>query len=382
MKKMIKVLYVSPFSEVFGAETSLINLILHLDKEMIEPFLLVPGKGELYNRIISQGFHCFTFDELNSNPGFFSYLSFNYSFLRLIKENRIDIIHFNLYKNIEKFLPALIISRIPFIVHIRMHNWIDNYRKIIIARAQKVICVSGAVKNIICEKRRSDLLTKIKEEKVAVVYNGRNIEEFDVTYDLSALRQSLNVKDSNRIVGFLGAISFRKSVDLFIKMASIIAKENQEVRFLIIGDIYSNKDLEYKKYVKDLVLKLDIADKCIFTGFRNDIPQLLKLLDILVLPSKREALGGVLIEGMAAGIPVVASNCDGVSEVLGDNEAGILLNSQSSLDFADAVIWLLENKNIAQTMKDMGRGRARKFFDIKICVEKTQNIYEEIIGKG
>jgi glycosyltransferase involved in cell wall biosynthesis len=124
---------------------------------------------------------------------------------------------------------------------------------------------------------------------------------------------------------------------------------------------------------------LGATDYIVWTGFlQNPIP-VLQQLDIVVLPSKEEGFGLVLIEAMAAGKPVIGTLCGGIPEIIVDGETGLLVPPESPHELAKAISTLLKNPDLARRMGQAGRRRVEKHFSVDPYVENVEKVYLELL---
>jgi glycosyltransferase involved in cell wall biosynthesis len=124
---------------------------------------------------------------------------------------------------------------------------------------------------------------------------------------------------------------------------------------------------------------LDLSDQVVFTGYRQDAVALMKHFDVLVLPSRTEALGGVLIEAMALGVPIVASSVGGIPEVVKDGETGLLIESSNPEDYAAAILRVLNDPPLAKRITVSAKAWGAQF-DIQRIIGLLERCYEEVIG--
>ncbi|MCK5534910.1 glycosyltransferase, partial [bacterium] len=146
----------------------------------------------------------------------------------------------------------------------------------------------------------------------------------------------------------------------------------------IVGYIFKN---EGKDTPLEVAKKLRITGNVVFTGERSDIPELLSVMDISVLSSLSEGFSNTILESMAAGKPVVATNVGGNPEVVSDNETGILVPPANSQMLAKAMLYLLKNKELAQKMGEAGRKRIEEFFSLKRMTENTEKLYDVLLSR-
>jgi len=120
---------------------------------------------------------------------------------------------------------------------------------------------------------------------------------------------------------------------------------------------------------------LELQEQVIFTGFRTDIPHILSAMDIFVFPSRAEAFGLVIIEAMAAGLPVISSNCDGVLDIIEQQKNGILANPLDIDELVRSVEMLMTNRDLRQRLAHAGRKTVEQRFSLDSMADKIENIY-------
>ena len=151
--------------------------------------------------------------------------------------------------------------------------------------------------------------------------------------------------------------------------------ESQSIKLLIIGDGPLRKELEYQ------AIELGIEKNVVFLGQREDVPELLSVLDIFVMPSLNEGMGRAIVEAMASEKPVIASNVGGIPDVVDDKATGILVPSKSPEALSNAITYLMKNPEIASKMGQEGKKKAVKNLGINSMIEQIENLYEELANK-
>ncbi len=213
-----------------------------------------------------------------------------------------------------------------------------------------------------------------KEEKLEVIYSGVDLERFiRVEIDVNRKKEELGIPSGSPIVGMVARLEPIKGPIYFIEAARKILDRKKEVRFLVVGDGSLRRHLEKK------ARQLKIFYKVIFCGFRSDIPEILELMDVVVLPSLNEGMGRSLVEAQASGKPVVATKVGGIPEVVKDRETGFLVSPKDSSALAGAILNLLEDRALAKRMGGLAREWARSKFDLKLTIGKFLSLYENLI---
>jgi glycosyltransferase involved in cell wall biosynthesis len=227
---------------------------------------------------------------------------------------------------------------------------------------KKVIAISQSV------KRTLQKYEFIPERKIFVLTNGININEFR-----SVHRDRQLSLEKTIILGTVGRIEKSKGIKyLLFAMKRILAKY-PNTRLEIVGDGSNLEDL------KVLSKKLNISNSVKFFGkLANPIPSYTRM-SIFIMPSVLEGFGIVLLEAMAAGVPVIATNVDGIKEVVVDSESGILIPPKNPDAIAQAVFKIIEQPELTMKLIEEGINRA-KLFDVQLHLQKLQNFYYSLLG--
>ena len=176
-------------------------------------------------------------------------------------------------------------------------------------------------------------------------------------------------------IGIVAKLSPVKGHQYFLEAAAAIADARSNVAFLVVGDGVRKKELE------EMAAELGIADKVIFAGARDDVPSLLKLMDVFVLSSLSEGSPNVVLEAMAAGLPVVATDVGGLPEIVIDGESGILVPPGDSGALAAAVGDLLDDPARAVAMGRTGLALAMERHDIERVVREMEGIMDRLLDQ-
>ena len=171
----------------------------------------------------------------------------------------------------------------------------------------------------------------------------------------------------------IGRLEQVKGPGYFVDAALRIAQLRQDVRFVLIGEG------SLKKELADRVDAAGFKDRIIFAGWRDDIAQMLTMLDIMVLPSLNEAVGLVLIEAQSQGIPVVASNVGGIPETIKENETGILVPAGHADKLAQAILFLLDHPDKRAVNGKSGAGMGGFAFQRAAMAENISRLYEGLL---
>jgi glycosyltransferase involved in cell wall biosynthesis len=217
------------------------------------------------------------------------------------------------------------------------------------------------------------LLSDKELGRVQRIPDGRDISLYDHG-DRERIRREFGIEDEMAFVGMIARIEPMKGHDIFLEMASLVAREVPAARFVVVGNLIGDMHREYMQRLIDLQRTLGFDKRLTFAGYREDIPDILAALDCFVHPSHRGAFVSVLIEAMAAGTPIVASDVDGIPECVGRNSAAELVHPIEPALFAEAVVGVLKDPQRARMMGQAGRERAKKYFDAAPLALQTEEV--------
>lgn len=232
----------------------------------------------------------------------------------------------------------------------------------------KIITISEDEKSKYIKLRIEEL------DKFVTIYEGIDYNKF-LSSQINAQKEDFGFGNNDVIIGSVGRLASEKGHLYLIEAAVIILKVIPQAKFLIIGDG------PYRKKLEDYAGNLGITESVRFLGLRKDIPQLLSIMDVFVLPSLYEGQGIAVVEAMAMALPVVATRVGGVVEVIIDGETGILVLPGTSKAIADAAAFLLKNKEKAKSMGRDARLRVERYFGVDLMVKKIENLYNELLIK-
>ncbi len=179
--------------------------------------------------------------------------------------------------------------------------------------------------------------------------------------------------DGHPVVGIVGKLSDVKGHEHFLAAAAVVARSLPDARFLIVGDGARRQELGR---VAD---ELGIADAVIFAGVREDVPRVLGLMDAFALSSTSEGTPNVLMEAMAAGLPVVATDVGGVPEVVERGSSGLLVPAGDGPAMGRALLEILSDPARACSMGERGRTLARESHDIAAVVTKVEDTFAALL---
>ena len=215
----------------------------------------------------------------------------------------------------------------------------------------------------------------IKQNKVRIVPNGVDVEKFKPMENPTALRKQFGLGDEPCVL-FVGSLIPRKGIDLLVKAAKKIVKEQVDTKFIIVGEGPLKNQLAI--YLK----AANLSDNFKFLGNLKEqaLLAIYNCADVFALPSVQEGQGIVLLEAQASSKPVVAFDVGGVKETIRNGETGILVKRGSSDELADALLKLLGNRDLRESMGISGRRFVTENYTWDICAQKMLDVYREALA--
>ncbi|MFA6216176.1 MAG: glycosyltransferase [Candidatus Omnitrophota bacterium] len=300
----------------------------------------------------------------------------------LFRRERFDIVHTHTAKAGALARMAAFLSGQPVIVHTpHGHNFYGYFSKAVsygIVLVEKFLsCFTDRI-IALTELEKRDLITYgvASADKVTVIYQGLELSRYaGASSNTGALRDAFGIGRDERVIGMVGRLEPIKGPEYFIEAAAEIAAKNSRIKFIIAGEG------SLKEKLQNRVLELGIKDKVIFLGWREDVPEIISLLDVLVLPSLNEAVGMVLLEAGAAGVAVVATKVGGVPEMVHDNQTGILVPAHNPASLAGAVNDLLADPRKRLEMGKAAQAWVQGRFKAEDMAGNLSILYQELLKK-
>ena len=300
-------------------------------------------------------------------------------FARVIKRNRIDLVH--THNNLHKGKPEIIASwlvGVPCICHIHTFTELTYFDRLFSNMVSSFIYISESIAKFYLSKGK-------KQFEGKVIYNGVDIIKYAKTYNINKVRKKFGIKKREILVGLIGRIDWWKGHEYFIESIAIASREEKSIKGLIVGGLEDNvskkKNQEYLEKLKCKIKDLKLSDRISFTGHRNDIHKILYLLDVVVHASSNpEPFGLVIIEGMAAKKPVIATAAGGVLDIIEDKVNGILVPCKDSVAMAKAILRVVKNKEESRRISMAGYNRVIESFSVDRQIKSVEKIYKTILG--
>lgn len=299
-----------------------------------------------------------------------------YRYYRLGKGHRVGLVHLNniLGSQLAGIICAKLLG-VPCVAHLRDFEEIHPITRFYARLIDHHVAISAAIKDNL-------LQLGVPNEKITVVHDALDLDEFNSDVDCDYLLREFGLAPDMPRYGIFGRVVDWKGIKEFLHAAQMIAAQVPDARGFIIGGTSDGDEAFYKK-MQYLACELGLRDKVIFTGYRTDIPSMMKLMDVVVHASNTpEPFGMVVIEGMAMGKPVVATRAGGPLDIVDEGQTGSLVEVGNAETLAQAVTVLLQQPELRQLMGQLGRERVEKLFNNNLYAEKMQIIFQHVINEA
>lgn len=400
----IPVLYLDNSYTFGGAINSLEYLVRALDKERYEP-ILVTGQpkdflsehfsdityyhvdlklqwvnNDLYKALVSVPLfrNRRMLRTLNSLRGIYWIIFHDIpealKYYRIGRRHQVRLVHLNniLGSQLSGILAARMLG-VPCIAHLRDFEKPGFATRIHARLIHHHIAISSAIRDNLLE-------LGVPVEKISIIHDAIDIDVFNDGVDTGYLKKEFAVKPEHKLFGVFGRVIGWKGIKEFILAAAKVIEANPNARAFVVGGP-SDGGEEYYNEVKDLTKSLGIEGHVFFTGYRKDVPALMKLMDVIVHSSiTPEPFGMVVIEGMAMGKPVVATRGGGPIDIVIDGETGFLVEMGDSKEMAEKLITLLKDEKLSSEMGKKGRARVESIFSKEHYARQAERVYADVVS--
>ena len=254
---------------------------------------------------------------------------------------------------------------------LRFNFVLRSYEKKLMNRSDALIAVSKYTVDELTE------LYGINKNKIHVIYNGVDVQKFKPRLNRAELRREFGLEEDKKIALFVGRLYHRKGLETLLQSIPPVLKEFSNVKFVISGKGFKQKEESLKKLAK----QLDIEDHVTFLGYVPDekLPNLYSASDIFVLPAIYENFPFAILEAQSTGLPVISTKVGGIPEFIVDNENGFLIDPGDPTQVTQKVLTLLQNPNHAKEMGDHGRKLIEEKFDWRLITQQVIDLYHKLL---
>lgn len=232
-----------------------------------------------------------------------------------------------------------------------------------------IVCISNSILDYCAAK------PYLRRENLSLVHSAIDLERFAAAREDASLRGTLGISD-RYVAGITGRLREEKGHRHIIAALPQIVAEAPDFLLLIVGA--GSLEGEFRQIVESLGMQAHVR----FTGFREDIPQVLGALDLFVMPSISEGLGTAILEAAAAERPIVATDVGGIPDIISHGKSGLLVPPGNPQALAQAVLQMYRDRAFARQCATAARAHVERVFGEQALVEKTERVYQEWLARG
>ena len=385
------ILFVHNSNDLYGADMVLFNLIQALDRKEFRPIVVLPRDvrhiGRLSVKLQAIGIPCRFLalgvlrrkylTPLQAGPLLAALVYATAALCALIRREKVDIVHTNTLTILASPFAARLMNR-PHIWHIheiipgkagprKLMHWIVTHL------SSRVVAVSNAVRGHILADQPS------KACSIETIRNGIDLSLFlPRGCGRETVRHELNIPDQALVIGMIGRVSAWKGQSVFAEASSKVSTEHPGLYFVAVGGTFDNQPGRMAAF-QEQVESLNLTNFRI-CGYRQDVPAVLRSFDIFVLPSiLPDPFPTVVMEAMAAALPVIAADCGGVPEMVIPGLTGILVPPGDAGALAAAIGKLIRDHSARAAMGEAARRRAETNFQLTPFVRQFERTYRSVL---
>ena len=392
-----RVLFVNPGLAMGGAEQSLLLLLEGLRTRGVQATVSLFGEGAFRDRLLALGFPALCAGPPRSVRGVTRYRSPRAPFraaalalasapsvvrlAALARRTQADLIHTN---GLKAHLLAGLAGRmigIPVVWHFRDFPPNGVAGRVFRLAARRLPALVLANSNAVAVAIGS---RQAGSRKIATVYNPVDLRRFHPGLPRGRIRHALGLGPDVPLVGLVAHLTPWKGHEQFLSIGRAVAKAVPAAHFVLAGGPIYETDghAGYPELLRRRARELGLDGKVAFLGPRDDVPEVLADLDVLVhCPTAPEPFGRALAEAMAVGCPVVAGRCGGIPEVVEDRVTGFLVPPMDVESFASQVVRLLEDPVLRRQLGRSGRDRAEALFGAEAHASTVLEAYRSVLAR-
>jgi len=378
----LRVLHIITQSRPFGgAQQNTLSLVTRMDRERFESHLACGPHGPLIDAARGAGIPVTVLPTLDNPLHPIADARALAGMVRLCRARRFDVIHTHSTKAGVLGRLGAALCHTPVVIHTIHAVPFDDFQRPAIRVAalwaerlaarwcDRLISIGDTLADDFARARICP------REKIVTIRSGIDFSRFDISVDPIEARRRLGIGPGEPVVGSVGHMREAKGYPYLLEAASLVRRQFADLRIVIIGDGPAWEQ------VKQRARELGLADCCLFLGRREDVPVLLRIMDLYAQASLWEGIPRAIQEAMYVGLPVVATDVNGTSEVVAHGVTGILVPPRDVVALAQAIGDLLADRAAAARLGAAGQSKMSGEFSIERTVQQTEELYLELAGR-
>ena len=383
----VKVLFLEDVGERAGGSNSLLQLFSYIHNN-VDIYVFSPKgyftneakkytKNIFYSNIVRYESIVFLSKRLPNLYHIFLRLLDSVRLFRYIKKNNINIVHSN---DLDGHIVAWFLNHlfnIKSVWHIRIMTWPKILYKL--KRVSKIIFVSKAVSDF--------SLNGSTNKNTTVIYNGIDIDNFRkslIRQNHNEIKNKYHIGDDQFVVGYVGRIKHQKRQMVLVEAINLLIKKGYNIKLILVGDDSVTKEAisgnpeNYFNEIKKIIVKYGIEKNIALPGHQSNVAQFYSIFDCFAFPAINDSNPRVILEAMAAKIPIVANNTGGVVDMLENGKYGLISKVDNIEDLSNKIESLIKNDSKIETKNTYKK--LKRDFTMDIHSQNVLNLYKKIVN--
>lgn len=389
--KRLTILFVNLYTEMGGGEYAIYNLVKGIDRSHFRPIMAFNKRGPFVEKVEAAGvetvilpYPSVMLQKLIVPSVFRDVLRASKILKQYVREQKIDCLHCVDVLSLILFARAILSFRIPVVYNvIFFYEWtrIVLFNILAIVLVKRIITNSAAIKDDLLRR------TLFLSNKTQVVYYGIDIERFRPLRDsdVNVFRRDVGISSSTKLVGMIARYDVWKGHKTFLEAAASVLKKRRDVKFVIVGGLLNAEIItplkRYYESVMDYRKSLGLENDVLMLPHRDDIPEVLRGLDVFVCPSRREPIPLIVFEAMASGVPVIGADSGGIPEQIQHGTDGFLFRTDDALSLEETLMKVLSMNDELTTITSNARATVEQRFNVNRFVKEMEEVYEREVRR-
>lgn len=384
-RKPIRVLHIIQGKHFGGAEQVVLTLSKCFDHSQVLPAVVCLSKGLLLDKLSAANIPNFLIP-MKSKTDIIAPL---HKMIRLIKEQHIDIIHTHTVRSNLIGRMASLCTRRKCVTHLHspiLRDFADLRRGKINETIDRITRSIAARYIAVSHSLRKEMIQRgLAPHKILTVHNVPDLDSLKSsirqTGNQPNVRQEYNIPQNAFLLVLIALLRPRKGVEVLIAAMKKVVQNFPDTHLLLVGSDDISEDADYGDRLRRLTTEFGLESKVVFTGFRDDVPEILSQSNLMVLPSLfGEGLPMVILEAMAMGVGVVASRVEGIPEIIVDGENGFLVEPGDSDQLSHKIIQIISDPVLLQDVSQRAREKIVKEMSGQHHAGQVQLVYQEVLN--
>jgi len=394
MPRKIKTLFYEPYPFKLYGNTNYLRLVFKLlDRERFTPVLAVPFEGLLTEVICKQGKESIVVDPpeslaiygggllsqtpVNKIKTFLGIVRYTLQMYSLIKKEKFDIIHCNNIRSLLTVGFAAKLNRKKVVLYIKGELTNPFFDVLCFIMADKILFISEFM-----YKDKYKTFIRLFQKKIEILKIGIDLEMTKkINKATTPVAKDIWIDNGYVNIVYLGVISAEKGLKYLIEGFSKAHLQNKKIRLYLVGNTCNPQQEHFKHELEKIIVSKGLKNNIILTGWRKDPLTVLSLMDIYILTSLSEGVPRSILEAMALGKPVIATNVGGVSSLVENDKTGFLIPPKNVSAIANAIISLAADKELRINFGKNGKTIAEREYSIIDNIKQLEHCYESFLTK-